>query len=106
MIFGRTFPVHLGVVVEEVGVDFVQDPGTLENDRLHEDEEGGRDPIDEGARGPLMGEGQVQELEHLEERAEAVHEPMLIVLRDTSTQIDIVQDGGYYRQDHVGISFI
>jgi len=84
MIAGRSFTVHLGIVIEEIRVDLVEYPGLLHDELLHKDEERGRDPIDEGASWPLMSEGQVQELEHLEEGTETVHKPMLIFLCNTS----------------------
>ena len=84
MVTGRPLPVHLGVVIEEVGIHFVEDPRLLHDVLLHEDEEGRRDPVDEGSGRPLMREGQVEELEDLEEGAEAIHEPVLILFRDAS----------------------
>jgi hypothetical protein len=84
MVTGWPLPVHLGVVVEEVGIDFVEDPRLLHHVLLHEDEEGRGDPVDEGSGRPLVREGQVEELEDLEEGAEAIHEPVLILFRDAS----------------------
>ena len=84
MVAGWPLPVHLGVVVEEVGIDFVEDPRLLHDILLHEDEEGRGDPVDEGSGRPLVREGQVEELEDLEEGAETIHEPVLILFRDAS----------------------
>jgi hypothetical protein len=84
MIFWGALTVHLGVVIEEVGVDLVEEPGLLQDDLLHENEEGRRDPIDKGACRPLMRERQMQELQNLEEGAETIHKPMLILFCDSS----------------------
>jgi len=84
MVAGRPLPIHLGVVIEEVGIHFVENPRFLHDVLLHEDEERRGDPVDEGSGRPLVSEGQMEELEDLEERAEAIHEPMLILFSDTS----------------------
>lgn len=84
MVAGRSLPVHLGVVIEEVGIHFVEDPRLLHDVLLHEDKEGRGDPVDEGSGRPLVREGQVKELEDLEEGAETIHEPVLILFRDSS----------------------
>ena len=52
--------------------------------RLHEYEERRGDPVDEGTSRPLMGEGEMQKLQDLEEGSETVHEPVLILFSDTS----------------------
>lgn len=79
-----TLTVELGVVVEEVGVDLVEDPRLFHNELLHKHKEGRRDPIYEGTRGPCVGEREMQELQHLEEGTETIHEPMLIFFSDAS----------------------
>ena len=40
MIFGGSLSIELRVVIEEVRVDLVQEPGALKKDRLHEHKEG------------------------------------------------------------------
>ena len=40
MIFGGSLSIELRVVIEEVRVDLVQEPGALQKDRLHEHKEG------------------------------------------------------------------
>ena len=47
---------------------------------LPEDEHRGGNPVDESTCRPLVGEGQMEKLEDLEERAEAVNEPVFVVL--------------------------
>lgn len=84
MIFGGSLSIELRVVIEEVRVDLVQEPGALKKDRLHEHKEGRCDPIYEGACWPGVSEGQMKELKHLEEGSEPVHKPMLIVFSDSS----------------------
>jgi hypothetical protein len=86
VIFGSALSIKLGVIVEEIGVDLVEEPGFLEDVRLKEDKEGGRDPVDEGTCWPLMGKGQMQELKNLEEGPETIHEPVLIIFGDSSLQ--------------------
>jgi hypothetical protein len=83
MVTGRPLTVHLGVIIEEVRVHLVEDPRLFHDVLLHEDEEGRRDPVDEGSGWPLVREGQVEELKDLEEGAEAIHEPVLVLFRDT-----------------------
>jgi hypothetical protein len=39
VVFGRAFTIHLGVVIEKVWVNFVEDPRPLENDGLHKNKE-------------------------------------------------------------------
>ena len=84
MVAGRPLPIHLGVVIEEVGIHFVENPRFLHDVLLHEDEEGRGDPVDEGSSRPLVREGQMEELEDLKEGTEAIHEPVLILFCDTS----------------------
>jgi hypothetical protein len=86
MVTGRPLPIHLGVVVEEVRIHFVEDPRLLHDILLHKDEEGRGNPVDEGSSRPLVREGQMEELEDLKEGAEAIHEPMLILFSDTSLE--------------------
>ena len=86
MVFGRTLPIHLGVIIEEVGVDLVQEPWFLESVGLHEHKERGRDPIDESTCWPLMSERQMHELEYLEKRAETIHKPMLVLFGNASLE--------------------
>jgi hypothetical protein len=84
MVAGRPLTIHLRVVIEEVRIHFVEDPRLFHDVLLHEDEEGRGDPVDEGSGWPLMREGQVKELKDLEEGAETIHEPVLILFRDAS----------------------
>ena len=84
MVFRRSLTVHFWVVIEEIGIDLVQDPWSLQGYGLHKHEEGGRDPVNEGPCWPLMSEWEMQELKDLEEGAETVHEPMLIIFGDSS----------------------
>ena len=41
-----------------------------------------------------MSEGQVEDLQHLEEGSEAIDIPALIVFSDTTPQVEIVQNCG------------
>jgi len=59
--------VHLLVVIEEVGVDLVEEPLLARDGLLHGHEERAADPVDEGASWPLVRERQVEKLQHLEE---------------------------------------
>ena len=106
VVLGGALPVELGVVVEEIGVDLVEHPGPFKERLLHEHEGRGGDPVDEGARGPLVRERQVEELQYLEEGAEAIDEPMFIVLGNASAEVDVIEDGGDDGQDQVGVGFV
>jgi hypothetical protein len=78
------FAVHFLVVVEEVGVDFVEEPLLLGYGLLQEDKQTGTNPVDEGTGRPLMCEGQMEKLEHLEEGPEAIHKPVFIFFSNAS----------------------
>ena len=84
MVAGRPLTIELGVIIEEVRVHLVKHPGPFHNILLHEDEKGRGDPVDEGSGRPLVREGQVEELEDLEEGAETIDEPVLILFCDSS----------------------
>jgi len=91
VICGWPFRVHLLVVVEKVRIHFVNEPLRPGHTLLAEYEERWRNPIYESACWPLMCERQVEELENLEERAEAIDEPVFVLLRDAVAKIRIVE---------------
>ena len=78
MVLGRPLAVHLLVVVEKVWVDLVEEPLLFGDSLLQEHEEARADPVDEGTSRPLVREGQMEKLEHLEERPEAIDKPVFI----------------------------
>ena len=84
MITRTPLSIHFLIVVEEVGVDFIEEPLLLGDGLLGGYEGRTGDPVDESAGGPLVREGQMEELEDLEEGAEAVDEPVLVLFRDAS----------------------
>ena len=75
---------HLGIVVEEVGVDLVQEPLLAHQSCLHEHERRAADPVDEGACWPGVCKREVKELEDGEEGAEPVDVPVLVLFGDAS----------------------
>ena len=87
---GAPLPVHLLVVVEEVRVDLVEEPLLLGDGLLDGHKRGTGDPVDEGAGWPLVREGQVEELEDLEEASEAVHVPVLVFFCDSTLKLTII----------------
>ena len=84
VILGRPLAVHLLVVVKKVWVDFVEEPLLFCDGLLQEHKETRADPINKGAGWPLVCERQMEKLEHLEERPEAIDEPVLIFFIDPS----------------------
>lgn len=81
-----TLGVHLLVVVEEVRIDAAEEPLLLGDRLLNKDESRASNPVDKSARRPRVCERKVEKLENLKERPESVHEPVLVVLGDTSLQ--------------------
>ena len=84
MILRTPLTIHLLVVIEKVWVDLVEEPWLACDCLLHSDEGRAGNPVDKGARGPLMSERQVEELQDLEETTEPIHKPVLILLSDSS----------------------
>ena len=79
MVRCRTLRVHLLVVVEEVRVDAANEPRLFGDCLLDEDKKWAGDPVNERACRPRVRKGQVEELKDLEEGAESVDEPVLIL---------------------------
>ena len=100
---GAALPIHLLVVVEEVRVDLVEEPLLLSDGLLRRHEERARDPVDEGTGGPLMRERQMEELKHLEEAAEPIDVPVLVLFRDASlfTKSQRVKSQKVYQCHHL-----
>ena len=84
MVFWRTLSIHLRVVVEKVGIYFIEKPRLFQKIGLHKNEKGRRNPIDKSSSRPLMSKGKMQKLENLEKGTETIHKPVLIIFSDSS----------------------
>jgi hypothetical protein len=84
MVFWRTLSIHLRVVVEKVGIYFIEKPRLFQKIGLHKNEKGRRNPIDKSSSRPLMSKGKMQKLENLEKGTESIHKPVLIIFSDSS----------------------
>ena len=84
MVAWTSLAVHFLIVIEEVRVDFVKEPLLFRDCLLDGHESRAWDPVDKGTSWPLVREWQVEELQHLEERAETIDEPVLVVFRDAA----------------------
>ena len=79
-----TLTVHLLIVIEEVGVHFVQEPLLPRYCHLHGDKEWAWYPVDESSSWPLIRERKMKELERLEEWPESIDKPMFILFSNAS----------------------
>lgn len=97
---------HFLVVIEEVRINFLQHPRLPHQRRLEEDEGGRADPVNECAGWPLVREWQVEELENAEKAAESVHIPVLVVFRDASAEVVVVQQGRSNGQNKIRVRLV
>ena len=84
MVLRRPLTVHFLVVVKKVRVYFVQEPLLLCYCLLNENKQTGAYPVNKSSCWPLVGEGQVEELQNLKERSKPIHEPVFVFLCDSS----------------------
>ena len=80
-VFSSSLSEHLGVVIEEIWVDHIQEPRLALELTLEQHHARGCYPIHKNTRWPRVGERQVEEHEYREERPESIDVPVLVFLR-------------------------
>ena len=79
MIFRRSFPEHFRIIVEEIRVNFIQEPLFSGNGPLQKHKWRAAYPIYKGSGRPGVSERQMKKLEDCEEGSEPINIPVLVL---------------------------